>query len=80
MVKDAVAGVAIADKSEDLNTFLQPACAAAIWRRQPAPAFQTRIDTLDPLLLPQGRIILRPEAVPLAVNALCDTAQTPACA
>lgn len=79
-VQDAAIGVAIADRPEDLRTFLQPGCAAAIWRRQPAPGFQAWIDALDPSLLPQGRAVLRPEAVPSAVEALCDAAQTPRCA
>jgi len=79
MTKNAAVGVAVADKPEDLTTFLQPGCAAAIWRRQPEPAFQEWIDALDPSLLPQGRIILRPNAVPAAVTSLCDVAETPAC-
>ena len=79
LVKDAAIGVAVADKPEDLKTFLQPGCAAAIWRRQPEPVFQKWIDTLDPSLLPQGRIVLRPNAVPSAVTALCEVAETPDC-
>jgi len=79
LVKDAAIGVAVADQPEDLKTFLQPGCAAAIWRRQPEPTFQKWIDTLDPSLLPQGRIVLRPSAVSSAVAALCDVAETPDC-
>ncbi|PJI84676.1 uncharacterized protein DUF1826 [Yoonia maricola] len=78
MVRDATAGVAIAETPEDLTAFLKPGCAAAIWRRQPAPGFQNWIDTLDPTRLPQGRIILRPHAVTMAVTELCDIAKTPA--
>ncbi|MCV3273878.1 DUF1826 domain-containing protein [Roseobacter sinensis] len=79
LVRNAAVGVAVADKPEDLKTFLQPGCAAAIWRRQPEPTFQKWIDTLDPSLLPKGRIVLRPDAVPSAVTALCDVAETPDC-
>lgn len=79
LVRNAAVGVAIADKPEDLKTFLQPGCAAAILRRQPAPGFQNWIDELDPLQLPQGRIIVRPEAVLSAVTGLCDAASTPEC-
>lgn len=79
LVRNAAVGVAVADYPEDLKIFLQPGCAAAIWRRQPTQAFQDWIDTLDPSLLPQGRIILRPEAVRSAVTALCDAAGTPDC-
>lgn len=78
-VSDAAVGVAIADKLEDLSSFLRPGCAAAIWRRQPAPDFQTWIDALDPRKLPQGRLVLRPDAVSSAVSGLCDDAQTPIC-
>lgn len=79
LVKNAAIGVAVADKPEDLKTFLQPGCAAAVWRRQPIPEFQSWVDALDPSTLPQGRIVLRPEAVQSAVMALCDAAQTPRC-
>ncbi len=79
LVRNAAVGVAVADKPEDLKKFLQPGCAAAIWRRQPMPEFQSWIDAIDPSLLPQGRIILRPDAASSAVNALCDSAQTPDC-
>ncbi|NSX55637.1 DUF1826 domain-containing protein [Parasulfitobacter algicola] len=79
LVGNAAAGVAIADRPEDLKTFLQPGSAAVILRRQPEPKFQTWIDRLDPSRLPQGRIILRPKTVPSAVVALCDTASMPDC-
>ncbi len=79
LVRNAAIGVAIADEPENLQAFLQPGCAAAIWRRQPEPTFQEWIDTLSPSLLPQGRIVVRPDAVPSAVTALCDLAETPDC-
>lgn len=79
LVRNAAIGIAVADKPEDLKIFLQPGCAAAIWRRQPEPSFQKWIENLDPSLLPQGRIVLRPSAVPSAVTALCDVAETPDC-
>ncbi|MGC3940857.1 DUF1826 domain-containing protein [Roseobacter sp. EG26] len=79
LVRNAAVGVAVADTPSDLKTFLQPGCAAAIWRRQPAPTFQEWIDALDPSLLPQGRSVLRPDAVPTAVTTLCDRVGTPDC-
>ncbi|GFE66160.1 DUF1826 domain-containing protein [Litoreibacter roseus] len=79
LVRNGAIGVAVADTPEDLKTFLQPGCAAAIWRRQPMPKFQSWIDTVDPSVLLQGRIVLRPDAVPSAVTALCDVAETPDC-
>ncbi|MDX8354916.1 DUF1826 domain-containing protein [Cognatiyoonia sp. IB215182] len=77
-VHPAAIGVAIADRPENLQDFLEPSCAAAIWRRQLAPDFQAWINGLDPANLPQGRIILQPEAVGAAVTELCEIAQTPA--
>ncbi|MDX8350218.1 DUF1826 domain-containing protein [Cognatiyoonia sp. IB215446] len=76
-VHPAAIGVAIADRPENLQDFLEPSCAAAIWRRQLSPDFQAWINGLDPTNLPQGRIILRPDAVGAAVNELCEIAQTP---
>ena len=77
-IQDAV-GMAIADKPEGLTAFLQPSCAAAIWRRQPAQDFQRWIDGLDASLLPEGRIVLRPDTVQAAVTELCENAGTPDC-
>ncbi len=79
LVRNAAIGVAVADKPEDLKTILQPGCAAAIWRRHPTPTFQSWIDTVNPSMLPQGRIVLRPDSVQSAVTALCDAAETPGC-
>lgn len=70
-------GVAFADTPEDLMAFLKPSCAAAIWRRQPVAGFQDWIDGLDPASLPQGRVVLRPDAVRTAVTQLCESAKTP---
>lgn len=76
-VGHGVASVAVADRPEDLKKFLHPGCAAAIWRRQARPGFQDWIEALDPALLPQGRVVLQPGAVPAAVAAFCDAARTP---
>lgn len=77
--RKAVAGVAIADEPEDLAGFATSGCAAAIWRRQPARAFQGWIDALDPERLPRGRLILAREAVRGALHQLCEIAGTPGC-
>lgn len=79
MVRDAAVGVAVADKPEDLTVFLKPGCAAAIWRRHPKTGFQQWIDSLVPALLPEGRIVVRPDAVKTAVTEMCGVAGTPAC-
>ncbi|MEL6463662.1 MAG: DUF1826 domain-containing protein [Pseudomonadota bacterium] len=80
LVQGAATGVAIADTPDDLTAFLDPGCAAAIWRRQPVPGFQQWIDGLDPALLPAGRVVLRPDAVEAEATRLCEVAGTPACA
>jgi len=77
---EAVAGVKIVHKSDDLIAFLQPQCAAAIWNRQPARDFQTWIDALDPDVLPNGRMTLHLEDLRGALAVLCDDAQLPPCA
>ena len=78
-VRDAAIGVAVAETPEGLKTFLQPGCAAAIWRRQSAPEFQDWIDALEPARLPQGRVVLQPEAARSAITDLCEMSNTPAC-
>ncbi len=77
IIRDAVAGVTFAEKPEDLAIIREPECAAAIWRRQPDHGFQSWLDTLAPDQLPNGRIVLRPEAVPDAITQLCEIARTP---
>ncbi len=77
-IHDAAIGVAIADQPEGLSTFLKPGCAAALWRRQPAVGFQNWISGLSPDNLPEGRIVLRCDAVRSVITELCDISQTPA--
>ena len=77
IVKDAAIGVGVADTPEGLSALHRPGCAAAIWRRQPLPKFQSWIDGLDPEVLPRARVILRPDAVRDAASEVCDAAGTP---
>ena len=79
IVKNDTAGVVLADQAEDLSAFLEPACAAAIWRRQADTGFQSWIDKLPTSQLPQGRVILQPAAVRSAVTELFEIANTPDC-
>lgn len=79
VIRDAAIGVAVAGKPEDLAVIRKPGCAAAIWRRQPQHSFHSWLDRLAPDHLPNGRIVLRKEAVSNAVTQLCDLAQTPQC-
>ena len=76
IVKDAA--VDVADTPEGLSALHRPGCAAAIWRRQPLPGFQSWIDGLDPDVLPRTRVILRPEAVRDVASEVCDASGTPA--
>ncbi|ABG31468.1 hypothetical protein RD1_1857 [Roseobacter denitrificans OCh 114] len=73
-------GVAVADRPEDLVAIRKPGCAAAIWRRQAAPAFQSWLDALPSTQLPRLRATLRPEDVSDALSQLFDRARTPKCA
>jgi hypothetical protein len=77
VVRDADA-VGVADTPEGLSALRRPGCAAAIWRRQPLPGFQSWIDGLDPEVLPKARVILRPEAVRGAAAEVCEACGTPA--
>lgn len=77
-VQGAAIGVGIADDPAALSTFLQPGCAAAIWRRQTPPEVQFWLDRVDANALPRGRVIHRPQAVGETVQHLCDMANVPA--
>lgn len=77
-VKNAAIGVAIADDAAGLKAFLQPGCAAAVWRRQTPPDVQRWLDSLDPDLLPSGRVILPVDTVSDTVGHLFDIYKTPA--
>ena len=77
IVRQATPGVEIADTPEGLSALHRPGCAAAIWRRQPLPKFQSWIDGLDGEVLPRARVILRPEAVRDAASEACNAAGTP---
>lgn len=77
IVTDAAVGVGVAETPEGLSAIHHPGCAAAIWRRQPEPGFQTWIDGLDAEQLPRARMILRPEAVRDALGETCELTGTP---
>ena len=77
MMENAAVGVGIADEPQALRAFLQPGCAAAIWRRQTPPDVQEWIDSLSPNNLPRGRVILRPQAVAATVGHLCELSRLP---
>lgn len=70
-VKDKVTGVSFADDAAALRTFVQPSCAALIWRRRTPPEMQSWLDRLDPEAMPRGRVILPPSAARTTVGHLC---------
>ncbi|WP_300056015.1 DUF1826 domain-containing protein [uncultured Roseobacter sp.] len=75
--RDAAIGVGVADDPASLDVFLRPGCAAAIWRRQTPPDVQSWIEDLDPDVLPRGRTVLRPSAVPETFDSLCEMSGLP---
>lgn len=77
ITKDAAIGVGIADDPASLGTFLQPGCAAAIWRRQPPPNVQAWLDNLAPTVLPRGRVTASTGAIADTVKHLCDRSGLP---
>ena len=76
-VQNAAIGVGVAEDPAALSVFLQPGCAAAVWRRQTPPSVQSWLDSLSPDVLPRGRVILKPKAVADQVQRLCDAAGLP---
>ena len=77
VLQSAAIGVGVADVPENLNILAKPGCAAAIWQRQPLPAFQAWIDGVDPENLPSARLILKPQSVLCVLAGLCDTSLMP---
>ena len=73
----AAAGIAIVDDPTDLDCFLEPHCAAAIWRRQMPAEVQTWLADVDPDRLPRGKVVLRPHAVAQTLEYLCDISDLP---
>lgn len=72
--------VRLSKTPEDLSAILDPACAAAIWERQPLPGLQTWLDALDPRDLPKARVILQPKKVCEIVLGVCENCGTPSSA
>ncbi|MFT6456433.1 MAG: hypothetical protein ACJAY6_003344, partial [Yoonia sp.] len=77
VLQSAAIGVGVAHVPENLNILAKPGCAAAIWQRQPLPAFQTWIDGVDPENLPSAWLILKPQRVLSVLSGLCDTSLMP---
>lgn len=77
VLQGAAIGVGVAHVPENLNILAKPGCAAAIWQRQPLPAFQTWIDGVDPKNLLTARVILKPQSVRSVLSGLCDSSLMP---
>lgn len=67
------------DTPEGLFPIHRSDCAAAIWRRNPLPSFQSWINGLTPEQLPKARLILSPENVREAMFHICKKYGTPNC-
>jgi hypothetical protein len=72
-----MAGIIETDTPKGLEAITTPECAAVIWRRKSDFGFQAWIDTLDPALLPEVRLILRLDDIRSAVTDVCDMYGTP---
>jgi hypothetical protein len=75
----AAIGVGIVQTGQGLEVIKTGGCAAVIWQRRPTPSLQSWVDAMDPSLLPQVRVILRPDAVREAVLQACTASGTPDC-
>lgn len=76
-VKDAAVGVGVADDPAGLRDFLQPGCAAAIWRRNMPKDVRSWLETLPEDALPNGRVVLPRGAITETVCQLCDMSGLP---
>ena len=74
---DTISGVAITRAPQDLYHISDRSCGGIIWHRQPLAGFQSWIDGVAPDHLPSARLLLRPQAVRVAMTTLCNAAQTP---
>ncbi|MEM6371488.1 MAG: DUF1826 domain-containing protein [Pseudomonadota bacterium] len=76
-IQDAAIGVAVADSAADLQAFLRPGSAAALWRRQMPRDVQGWLADLDTDLLPRARVVLSLDGVAAALSDLCDRSALP---
>ncbi len=79
LAREHCAGVTLTTTPKGLASIKDPACSAAIWKREPAAKFQNWIDSLDPVDLPRARIMLRAEMVRDAMADLLEAYALPDC-
>lgn len=70
-------GVSIVQDQRGLDSFRDPACAAALWNRETPVEVTSWLADLAPETLPEGRVVVQPHAVREVVTQLCDIAQMP---
>lgn len=70
--QETVTGVVVGPSPRSLSAIKELDCSAAIWQREPLPAFQSWVDALQEHELPRARIIVRPTDVQQAMTDLCD--------
>jgi len=71
------AGLSIMRDEKGLNSFYDPACAAAIWDRDIPAEVTSWLAALDPVVLRNARVVVQAQTVPKTVADLCDIAQVP---
>jgi len=76
-LSDATIEVSITDSPDGLGNIQRPGVASVVLRRQLVPEFQGWINQLDPAALPRARMILQPQAVRDAIEAVCDGSGVP---
>ena len=77
VLTDQPVGVSVVRDARGLESFHDPACAAAIWDREVPSDVIAWLANLDAETLPNGRIILQAKAVSSAIVHLCDIAEMP---
>jgi len=61
----------------DLRPFAAPDCAAAVVARQVPRDVLDGLGSMDPAILPRGRVVVQPQGVGTVVAQLCDIAKMP---
>lgn len=77
-IESGVTDVAVVDAPENLSAFLNPGCAAAVWRRRMPVGVQSWLNSLVPEALPRARVIVPPNAITDAIQQAFDSAGLPA--
>jgi len=71
------AGVTDANDAKDLAQFGEVGTSATVWHRDMPQDAQVWLETLNPALLPSGRVVLPIDQVAPTVSQLCEISQLP---